>query len=211
MQSIIILGQIDKTREKTTEILITNKISKFDAQTFTSEKTIGIPDIRNLQKNIFLKPLRSDKKAVILDAFLGITVDAQNAFLKILEEPPASTIILILVVSLDFILPTVLSRCTLIDLSRTKEFSKEINQEYLTLLQSIIEGKENPLVVAQNNSKDRETALQFLENLIIAAENNINNNYRLGSTLKKLQKTYTVIKSTNVNIRFSLENLFLNL
>jgi DNA polymerase III delta prime subunit len=211
MQSVIILGHIEQTREKAAEILKLNKIYEFDQEIFSSEKTIGIANIRKLQKNIFLKPLQSDKKAVILESFFGATIDAQNAFLKILEEPPASTIILILTTSLDFILPTVLSRCNLIDLTRKREISQIEDQINSDLLLAILENKENPLVIAQNHGKDRETALRFLEILMITAEKNLNTNPKFSKVLKKLGKTYMLIKSTNVNVRFALENLLLNL
>jgi DNA polymerase III subunit delta' len=211
MQSIIILGSIEQSREKALEIIKQNDVSKFDAQTFTSEKTIGIPDIRNLQKNIFLKPLHSDKKVVILECFLGATIDAQNAFLKVLEEPPTDTIILILTTGLDFILPTVLSRCNLINLSKKKELEEKDNKIYLELLESLIKRHENPLLIAQTYGKDRETALKFLENLIITVEENLNERPVFGKFIKKLQETYTIIKTTNVNVRFALENLLLSI
>jgi hypothetical protein len=79
------------------------------------------------------------------------------------------------------------------------------------LLLALIDKKENPLVMAQNHGKDRETALQFLEILMITAEKNLNTNQNLGKVLKNLGKTYTGIKLTNVNVRFALENLLLNL
>src|SRR3972149_11342374 len=97
MQSLIIVGNnTQELKNKALEIAKENKISKFDVEIITTEKAVGIGDIRNLQKNLFLKPLEGDKKAVILESFYGATIEAQNAFLKVLEEPPLSTVILIL-------------------------------------------------------------------------------------------------------------------
>lgn len=211
MQSVIILGTIDKTKEKTAEIIKQNLISKFDTEIFSSDKAIGIADIRNLQKKIFLKPAYSQKKIVILESFNGATADAQNAFLKILEEPPQNTIILILATNLDFILPTVLSRCTLINLFEKKNISEIEKEKYLTILQNLIKNEENPLVIAQDYSKTKNEALEFLENMIIAAHTTLSELPNLGKIIKKIQKTHTIIKTTNVNVRFALENLFLNL
>jgi len=134
MQSILIDGQIEKTREAARNLCKDYKISKFDVETFETEKTVGIGDIRNIQKKLFLKPLESENKAVILEAFLGMTADSQNAFLKVLEEPPANTIIIILVTSLDFVLPTILSRCSLINLKDTRKLSDEEIKDCLKLL-----------------------------------------------------------------------------
>lgn len=218
MQSILIVGTIEKTKEAALKLCLENKISKFDVQTIETEKAVGIGDIRNLQKKLFLKPIKSETKAVILEAFLGMTLDSQNAFLKVLEEPPAHTIIIILATSLDFVLPTVLSRCSLIRLYETRKLSNEEIENNLKIISGLKkEGTSQALLIAQYDSKDREVALQFLENLIISAHDALENKNTELSTkdlekiLKSLQKTYTTIKTTNVAVRFALENLFLNL
>ena len=87
-----------------------NQIDKFDVALFTFQKAIGIEDIRNCQKKIFLKPIKSKIKAIILEAYNGITTPAQNALLKLLEEPPANTIIYIISANKELFLPTILSR-----------------------------------------------------------------------------------------------------
>lgn len=218
MQSLLIVGKntLD-LQKKAEEICIENKISKFDIEIFSSEKQIGIVDIRNLTKKIFLKTFKSEKKALILNAYLGITQDAQNAFLKILEEPPLSTIIIILVTSLDFVLPTILSRCTIINLEKITKLTDEQEDKYLQVLLSLKKDKiGNALVLAQDNSKTKEDALLFLEGLIITTHDLIGkdkdfNDKEIAKMLKDFQKFYTIIKTTNVNARFALENLFLNL
>ena len=134
MQSILIIGKTEDCREKAQSLCRENKISKFDVSIFATEKAAGIEDIRNLQKKIFLKPLQSESKAVILEAFFGMTIDSQNAFLKVLEEPPANTIIIILTQSLELVLPTILSRCNLINLKKTAQLSKEETESNLKIL-----------------------------------------------------------------------------
>ena len=102
-QSVLIVGEKEKAREKALNIARENSISRFDIEIIETEKAVGIGDIRRLQKKIWLKPIKSEIKAVILEAFYGMTVESQNAFLKMLEEPPANTIVIILVSSLDFL------------------------------------------------------------------------------------------------------------
>lgn len=218
MQSILITGQIEKVREAAQKICSESKISRFDVEIIETDKTVGIGDIRNLQKKLFLKPIQGEKKAVILEAFSGMTIDSQNAFLKVLEEPPVSTIVMILTSSLDFVLPTILSRCNLINLDKVRQLSDEEMESNLKIILELKNGGYgNALVLAQNNSKNKEEACVFLENLLISCHDalgNIDNeinNIDLQKTLRSLQKTYSLIKSTNVNPRFALENLFLNL
>jgi DNA polymerase-3 subunit delta' len=218
MQSVIILGKdIQELQKKAQEIISENKISPFDIQTFESEKQIGIGDIRSIGEKIFLTTVKSRKKAVVLKAYNGMTIDAQNAFLKILEEPPLSTIIIILTLSLDFILPTILSRCNLINLEKSKKLSEDEYSKNLSILLSLKKDRVgNALILAQNYSKTKQMALNFLEGLILTTENLIQRNDKisdkdLAKMLKDFQKFYTIIKTTNVNTRFALENLLLNI
>lgn len=218
MQSAVIVGLKEKTKEKALEIAKEFNISKFDVEVLETEKTLGIPDVRNLQKKVFLTPLKGDKKMVIIEAFFGATQEAQNALLKVLEEPPASTIMVILTKSTDFLLPTILSRCTIIRLEEKKLLSEKDINENLNILKQIkkdLGGK--GFLYAQNNGKTREEALEFLENLLISThslvgkETNDFSSKDIKKMLKEMQKFYTIIKTTNVNARFALENLFLNL
>lgn len=211
MQSILITSKDQENiRLAAKQICDENKISRFDVEIIPSEKTVGIGDIRKLQEKLFLKPMESEKKAVILEAFLGMTADSQNAFLKVLEEPPTDTIIMILTSSLDFVLPTVLSRCNLINLDKVKQLTNEEITGNLQLLTELKNGgASKALKVAQDNGKDREVALTFLEGLIISLHTKLEKeNLQI---FKGLQKTYTIIKTTNVAPRLALENLFLNL
>lgn len=210
MQSVIIIGQNQKIKERALEICRENKISEIDVSTLGFEKQVGIEDIRSLQKGIFLKPLKGDKKAVVLEAFLGITAEAQNSFLKTLEEPPLSTIIIILANSLDFFLPTIISRCSVINLNEKISLEKDVKEKYLKILDSLNSDKiGNGMLLAQDYGKNKEEALEFLKNFIVIIHGDLNKEN--AKILKKMQKTYTTIKTTNASVRLALENLFLNL
>jgi DNA polymerase III gamma/tau subunit len=211
MQSILITGNDQEQLKLAAQKICTeNKISRFDIEIITTEKTVGIGDIRKLQEKLFLEPIQGDTKAVILEAFLGMTADSQNAFLKVLEEPPANTIIIILALSLDFVLPTVMSRCNLINLEQVKKITDEDIVKNIKLIEELKKGDSSKaLKIALDNGKDKEIALAFLEGLIISLHTKLENeNVQI---LKELQKTYTIVKTTNVAPRFVLENLFLNL
>jgi DNA polymerase-3 subunit delta' len=95
----------------------------------THEKiSIGVDDIR-LQVNgdIMVKPYNSPYKIYIIDDADKLTEQAQNALLKTIEEPPEYAVILLLVSNISVILPTILSRCVLLNLkpvdkAKIKEF-----------------------------------------------------------------------------------------
>lgn len=77
-----------------------------------SEKGVAIETIRNAQTFLQLKTpgKRKIRRALIIEQGETMSLEAQNAFLKILEEPPADTIIIITTTSTDALLPTIKSR-----------------------------------------------------------------------------------------------------
>lgn len=79
--------------------------------------TIGVEDIRaQINNDIAIKPYSSPRKVYIINEGEKMTVQAQNALLKTLEEPPEYAVILILTTNVDMLLPTVLSRCVVLNM-----------------------------------------------------------------------------------------------
>lgn len=84
----------------------------------THEKaTIGVDDIRSqLNNDIAVKPYSSRYKIYIIDEAQKMTEAAQNALLKTIEEPPEYAVIILLTDNLNVFLPTILSRCVMINM-----------------------------------------------------------------------------------------------
>ncbi|MDE6845405.1 MAG: DNA polymerase III subunit delta [Lachnospiraceae bacterium] len=79
--------------------------------------TIGVEDIRTqINGDIDIKPYSSPRKIYIMNEGEKMTVQAQNALLKTLEEPPEYAVILILTTNVDELLPTILSRCVVLNM-----------------------------------------------------------------------------------------------
>lgn len=77
---------------------------------------IGVNEIRDqLVNDVSLKPYSSRYKIYIVPDAQLMNAEAQNALLKTLEEPPAYAIILLLTTNLDKMLPTILSRCLVLN------------------------------------------------------------------------------------------------
>lgn len=85
--------------------------------THDKPNTIGVDDIRRqLNDDIALKPYAGKYKVYIVDEAEKMNVQAQNALLKTIEEPPSYGVILLLTSNADAFLPTILSRCVRLDL-----------------------------------------------------------------------------------------------
>ncbi len=79
--------------------------------------TISVDDIRRqINQDVAVKPYASPYKIYIVDEAEKMNLQAQNALLKTIEEPPAYVVILLLTSNADIFLPTILSRCIRLNL-----------------------------------------------------------------------------------------------
>ena len=74
------------------------------------ENASGIGAMREIKNFLWQKPAVSRNKIVVLDNAENLTPEAQNAILKITEEPPESAILILIASRLDNLLPPLLSR-----------------------------------------------------------------------------------------------------
>lgn len=79
--------------------------------------SFGVDDVREIVEEINKKPFEGDKKVIIIYDGNKLTVQAQNALLKTIEEPPKGVFIILLCESLELILDTIKSRCQIYKLS----------------------------------------------------------------------------------------------
>ncbi|MDE6064421.1 MAG: DNA polymerase III subunit delta', partial [Lachnospiraceae bacterium] len=97
----------------------------------THEKpgSIGVDDIRTqINGDVAIKPYSSPYKIYIISEAEKMTVQAQNALLKTLEEPPAYAVILLLTTNVNSLLQTILSRCVILHM---KPVSDELIKKFL--------------------------------------------------------------------------------
>ena len=72
---------------------------------------IRIDSIRSLQHALSMRPYEADVRVVIVTGAQHMTPSAANAFLKMLEEPPAKTVLILIAERVTEMMPTVVSRC----------------------------------------------------------------------------------------------------
>ena len=136
--------------EKGNVDIITDNIKKKASNPFhkiqlSNANRILIQSIRLLRRTLYLKTQNVGRKIVLVfDAHLlnSGQGEAANAFLKILEEPPSNTTIILVTDYMELLLPTILSRCQKIAFPR-------LNNEYLEEWCSInkVEKAHVPLVI----------------------------------------------------------------
>ena len=90
----------------------------------THEKpnSIGVDDVRDqLVGDVQIRPYNGKYKIYIMPDAEKMTVQAQNAILKTIEEPPAYVVILLLTTNQELFLPTILSRCVQMNLKPLRD------------------------------------------------------------------------------------------
>lgn len=84
--------------------------------------SISVDDIREqVNQTVSVKPCQGPYKVYIIPEADLMTVQAQNALLKTIEEPPEYVVILLLTENADLLLPTITSRCVMLKLRNIKD------------------------------------------------------------------------------------------
>ena len=82
-----------------------------------NKSSFGVDDVRNIIEEVSKKPFEGEKKVIIIHEGNRLTIQAQNALLKTIEEPPIGVYIIIFCESLELILDTIKSRCEIYKLT----------------------------------------------------------------------------------------------
>lgn len=112
---------------------------------YPSGASFGVDDIRNIIEEVNKKPYEGNKKVLILYKCDKMTTQAQNAFLKTIEEPPNGVHLILLSDSLETILDTIQSRCQIYKLT---PLSKEDILEYIEVHYNDISNEDKQAALA---------------------------------------------------------------
>ncbi len=115
-----------------------------DVLYFPADSKLGIEQAKKIKKHFSLKPYSAAGRVAVLEDASALTIDAQNALLKTLEEPPTEAILILAASSDSTFLPTILSRCIVIRLTNdignvAKQSSKVISNPYFEDIQKLLE------------------------------------------------------------------------
>jgi DNA polymerase III, delta subunit len=129
---------------------------------------IKIEDIRVLNEKINLKPFQIQRKIFIIQDAQRMGIEASNALLKTLEEPPKNASIVLIAKSATELLPTIVSRCKLVRFSQNGTNLAEDQQLINGLIDRFFEQED--IVSNQNlyediGGLDRSFVEQFLAEL----------------------------------------------
>ncbi len=133
------------------------------------KQAVGVGEIRNLISDCYIKPNEAASKVYIISD--KMTAEAQNALLKILEEPPQNVRFIITCESSTTVLKTVLSRSTLFKLSAEQiksadELDKKAEELAVEIANVIPQNTEMPLLSSLSKlGKDKALAQKVFEKI----------------------------------------------
>lgn len=219
----LIYGSSKKSREETLKTTIEKIFTQDKANTNIkadknpdilslkpekNKKSIGIDQVRRATKFLAQRPYQSENKVVIVrDAHL-LSMQAQNAFLKTLEEPPQYATIVLEAPSKGGLLDTVLSRCRQLRVKPDKK-DKE-NTLSWKKIRRLSAGHKMELA-EKLSKKDTRNLVKILDHWISSERESLKNNQTAKpQNLKTLNRVRNDLTSTNVNAQLALEFLLLH-
>lgn len=171
-----------------------------DSLIVNAGKNGGIDLIRETSAFLWQKPAVSNRRVLIIDQAEELTGQAQNAILKISEEPPAHALILLLVKNYESLLPTIQSRFQ-------KIYARENSESELSSSKQIrfkIPTKESLKELVEDDRKLEN----FIAGLMIELRRDKIKNWK---ALKELLNRWSMIKQFNVNKKLQLEAVWTKL
>ncbi len=134
---------------------------------------VKIDQVRALQHDLALRPVEGRYRVAIFDQFEAATIEAQNALLKTLEEPPDYVVLIVLASDPELLLPTIVSRCQQVPLrpltlaqvrdALIDQWNVEPNQA--NLLAHLSGGRLGWAVTAANDSSIMPARAKYLDDL----------------------------------------------
>jgi hypothetical protein len=176
----------------------------------TDKTTFTIEMVRDLTQSMSYASFKGKIRHVILLSIDQATIEAQNALLKLLEEPPAKTQIWLTAANANKLLPTIISRCEEITIADLEKVA--IPQEIVDIAESITTLSHRELIEIAEKHSEREAAKQLVGQLTLffhtKLESSGNSHYH--TCLRTLLQCSQYLEA-NVNVRMAVEHCFFSL
>jgi len=167
---LIVHGNSQKRYEKGLQLaenfLAGSLINHPDFFLLEDPKSIKIDHIRQLQHQLALRPYSALLKVALINEADKLTLPAQHALLKTLEEPPEASVIILTTPHKEVLLPTIVSRCQIISLPNEKTIMNESSfTEQLSTLNAVLSATPGQrLLIAEKVAINRDQTMEFCQN-----------------------------------------------
>lgn len=217
--AILIFGGNQEAREQKAELFLKDINLKLDknnpdillVEKAEDKKSIGIDQVREAILFLSEKPFSHKNKAILIKYAHLLTIQAQNALLKTLEETPIFALIILCSKTQDMLLETIVSRCRKVYIKSflVTKLQDDLNIEKILKMDI---GKRLDLA-EQISKKEKEEIIEVLENWISELREEMKkskNCVNFADDIKIVKNVKADLETTNVNARLALEFLMLN-
>lgn len=223
-QSIIFIGdkpELEKFLNENFSVFKANSADMLVINRKTSKVSLGIAELSGLKDFAILKSYNQKDKIISIEDGETLTPEAQNSLLKILEEPPQNTLIVIRCNVFPKFVNTIFSRCQIVDFSYNQKKSSKLADEPNFLDMEFYEKlifinkllKTTDTEQKQQNIDKLLTLItqDLLEEIQIAVPKNVDSHDKILKLLSHLDRIKDIKKKfkQNVNSRLLLDNLAL--
>jgi hypothetical protein len=177
----------------------------------SDKKSIGIEQVRQAVIFIGKKPFLEGNKVIIVPNADKLTTEAQNAFLKVLEEPPEYALIILCAKTQEALLPTVISRCQRVSVhgeeGRAGDSGEKSELEKVKKM-----SVDEKFTWSQETAKEeKEDIVEMLEKWIYEERECLSKNSNAAHNINHMLQVKKDLESTNVNTRLALDFLLFHL
>ncbi len=167
-------------------------------------KTIGIDEVREIIQFLYSKPLRASHKTVLINQADRLSLEAQNALLKILEEPPGHALIIMSVRDKGVLIEALLSRMQCMYMPYNDEAP---SAEYMNIAARLLRGGPAERKAAIAKLIEDEIALESVVHALLVEyrKDPVKNN----ALMKSITMRWAKMSQYNTNKKLQLEAMFI--
>jgi DNA polymerase III delta prime subunit len=173
--------------------------------------SIDIESIRDLKSFMYLKPHSSDYKLAVIENAEMTSIAAANAMLKILEEPPRNSV-LVLISSKHKLLPgTILSRCETVVFPPAKEVETKEMTEALSELRKVVRQNMAERIQYAKKIHEKGDYAEIVNLWLRSLRLRLSDKPASAPVLKELLRLSHIVSQPQYNHRIALENFLVQL
>ena len=162
-----------------------NENRSFNIHELDAASNNSVDDIRNLIDQVRIPPQIGRYSVYIIDEVHMLSVQAFNAFLKTLEEPPAHAVFILATTEKHKIIPTILSRCQIYDFNRIRVEDGVEYLKYIASQEGVTYDDEALHIIAQKADGGMRDALSMFDKVVSFCGSNL--------TTKEVAETLNVL------------------
>lgn len=199
MHAYLVTGNNQElVQERVRELVSKLKVQRLN---FSIQKII---DTRELNK--FTNLALNEKTAIVIENFDGAGEEAQNAFLKNLEEPQENLIYILTARNEESVLPTIASRCQIVE---TGNAGLTIGESERKKIEKFLAKSVGEKLKETSGITKREDAILFIKEILVILHERFNNDPNLLHSVELTSQTLRNLE-LNGNVQIQLTNLVAN-